>query len=80
MTDVPAELKLELAVMVKLAFVAPAGTVTELGTVATEVVAEFSVTTMPPVGAAAERNTQPVEVPPTAIALGLIVRAVRFSG
>lgn len=45
---------------VKVAEVAPAGTVTDVGTVATAVLLEVSVTTVPPVGAGPVRVTVPL--------------------
>lgn len=59
----------------KVAVVAPAGTVTELATVADEPL-EASVTTIPPVGAGPVRVTVPVdEAPPTTV-VGLRVKAL----
>src|SRR4051794_22215991 len=54
-----------LVVTVKVALVAPAGTVTLAGTFAAAVLLLASVTTIPPAGAAAVRVTVPVEeLPP----------------
>jgi len=53
-----------LAVAVNVAVVAPAGTTTEAGTVATAVFEDFRATVAPPVAAATDRVTVPVEVPP----------------
>ena len=59
----------EVVVTMKLALVAPAGTVTLVGTVATELLALESVTTAPPEGAAALKVAVPVEeVGPTTLA------------
>ena len=58
-----------VVVTMKLALVAPAGTVTLVGTVATELLALESVTTAPPEGAAALKVAVPVEeVGPTTLA------------
>jgi hypothetical protein len=59
------------------ALVAPAGTVTDAGTVATALELE-SDTASPPVGAAAERVTVPVELAPEVTVDGLSVSAVRL--
>ena len=64
---------------VKVAVVAPAVTVTEVGTVALEV-PEPSATTMPPVPAAAESVTVPVEGVPAVTVLGLSVTLRRVGG
>jgi len=57
---------LGLVVAVKVAVVAPAGTVTDAGTWAVAVLELVSVTNAPPAGAAAVNVTVPVdEVPPT---------------
>ena len=55
----------------KFALVAPAGTVTLEGTVATAMLLLESVTVAPPAGAAALRVTVPVEVLPAVTLLGL---------
>jgi hypothetical protein len=59
-----------LVLIVKVALVAPAGTVTLEGTLATPVLLLESVTCAPPAGAGALRVTVPVEdcVPPTTLA------------
>jgi hypothetical protein len=54
-----------LVVIVNVAELFPATTVTLAGVVATAVLLLDSVTTIPPVGAAALRFTVPVTVPPT---------------
>jgi hypothetical protein len=55
-------------VTVKVALVAPAGTVTLAGTVAADVLLLVSATTAPPVGAALLSATVPVEdIPPTTV-------------
>ena len=59
---------------VKLALVCPAATVTLAGTVAAALLRE-SVTTVPPLGAAAVRITVPVELVPPVTVLGLRVSA-----
>jgi len=56
---------------VKVALVAPAGTVTLAGTVATVASLLESVTTAPPAGAAALRVTVPIEVLPLVTLTGL---------
>jgi hypothetical protein len=58
---------------VKLALVCPAATVTLEGTVATDVLPLWSVTTAPPEGAAALRVTVPVELFPPLTLVGLRV-------
>lgn len=58
-------------VIVKFAFVAPAGMVTLAGTLAT-VLSLVSVTTAPPAGATLLEVTVPVEVRPPSITSGLI--------
>ena len=59
-----------VVVMVKLAVVAPALTVTLNGTWAADVRLELSVTAMPPVGAAPVRLTVPVEETPPETEVG----------
>ena len=66
----------ELVDTVKVVFTEPAGTTTDAGTVATEVVPDDSVTVVPPVGAAAEMVTVPVEDCPAFTVVGEIVKAV----
>jgi hypothetical protein len=58
------------AVAVKLAEVAPAGTVTEAGTDRAELLDE-SVTVAPPAGAACDSVTAQVEVPPEVTVVGV---------
>lgn len=61
-----------LVVIVNIALVAPAGTVTLAGTVPTVVDDDAKVTTAPPVGAAAVNVTVPVtKTPPVAAATHL---------
>jgi len=55
---------------VKLAFAAPAGTVTLAGTVAIAMLLLESVTVAPPVGAAPLRVTVPVEAVPQGTLVG----------
>ena len=64
---------------VKFAEVAPAGTVTLPGTVATEVLLLDSVTTAPPLGAAPLRVTVPVELLPPLTLVGLRLREERLT-
>jgi hypothetical protein len=66
-----------LVVMVKLAVVAPAATVTDAGTWAAAGLLLESVTTAPPAGAAPFNVTVPVEEPPPSTDVGLRVRDVR---
>lgn len=61
------------AVAWKVAVVAPAGTVTPLGTLRTDALSSVSPTTEPPDGAAALRVTVPVVVPPFGMLEGLNV-------
>jgi hypothetical protein len=61
------------AVAWKVAVVAPAGTVTLLGTLRTEALSSVSPTTEPPDGAAALKVTVPVDVPPFGMLVGLKV-------
>ncbi len=70
----------ERPVTVKVAVVAPARTVTDVGTVATLVALELRVTTVPPVGAGPPRVTVPVDVVDEAIEDGLKVRPVTTAG
>ena len=60
----------ETVLIVKVALVCPATTVTFAGTVAAALLLD-SATTVPPVGAAAVRVTVPVELAPPITALGL---------
>lgn len=68
-----------LVVAVKVALVAPAGTVTLAGTLATAVLLLDSVTTAPPVGAAAVKVTLPWEVPPPVTLVGFSVKLLRLN-
>ena len=70
---------LETAVVAtgNLALLAPAGTVTLAGTVATDVLLLDSVTTAPPLGAAPLSVTRPVDGTPPLTLVGLTVREVR---
>jgi hypothetical protein len=68
-----------VVVIVKVAEVAPAGTVTVAGTVAAELLDE-RFTTEPPVGAAFESVTVPVVLLPPTITFGLIERPERIVG
>ena len=63
-----------LAVILKVAEVEPAGTVTVAGTVAADVTDELSVTVSPPVGAALDRVTAPLAVPPGETTDGVTVQ------
>ena len=65
--------------IVNVADVAPAATVTDAGTVATDVSDEVSEMTAPPVGAAADSVTVPVDVPPAATEAGEIVKVLRLA-
>ncbi len=65
-----------LPVTVNVADVEPAGTVTVNGTVTADVFDELSVTESPPNGAALDRVTVPVVVPPGEIADGVTVQSV----
>jgi hypothetical protein len=60
----------ELVVMVKLALIALAGTVTDTGTVAAAVLSDVSVTTVPPLGAESLNVTVPDELLPPISAAG----------
>lgn len=66
-------------VMVKVAVVAPAATVTLAGTVAAVLLSE-SWTTMPPAGAAEVRVTVPVALLPPTTLVGFTETADRFVG
>ena len=66
-------------VTVKVALVAPAGTVTLAGTVAAVELSE-SDTTAPPDGAALVRVTAPCDVPPPVTLAGLSVNVLRLAG
>ena len=72
-----AAVRVALAVTWNVADVAPAGTVTVDGTVATFVLDEAKLTTTPPVGATIERVTVPVEADPIATEVGLRTKFVR---
>lgn len=67
-------------VTVTVALVAPAGTVTLAGTVATAVLLLESVTSAPPDGAAAVNVTVPVEELPPTTDVGLTLTADRLAG
>ena len=67
-------------VMVKVADVLPAGTVTEAGTVAAVVLLLCRETLTPPVGAAPVSVTVPVEALPPVTLVGLTVTDVRLTG
>jgi hypothetical protein len=67
------------AVAVNFTVVALAGTVADAGTVTEELLEEI-VTAEPPVGAAADKVIEQVEVPPEARAVGEQVSAVTVSG
>ncbi len=77
--EVPA-VRVVVVVTVKVAVVAPARTVTEVGTVASEVLLEVRLTTLPPVGAATLRVTVPVEVVPPRTVVGLRLTEVARIG
>jgi len=68
MSEVPFEPK--VVAIVNVAVVEPAGTVTELGTVATDEFEDDKPITMPPAGAAIEILIVPVEALPGTIELG----------
>ncbi len=76
-TEDPFEAKAALVLMVNVADEDPAGTVTDVGTVATEVVADESEMTMPPTGAAADNVTVPVDVLPAETDDGEMVKVLR---
>lgn len=63
-----------------VALVAPTGTVTLAGTVATAVLLLESVTSAPPEGAAAVKVTVPVEKLPPTTDVGLMLTADRLAG
>jgi len=65
---------------VTVALVAPTGTVTLAGTVATAVLLLESVTSAPPEGAAAVKVTVPVEKLPPTTDVGLTLTADRLAG
>jgi hypothetical protein len=69
-----------LLVIVKVAELAPAGTVTDAGTVAAVVLLLASVTTVPPLGAGPSRVTVPVAVSPPVTLLGAIASAATTGG
>jgi hypothetical protein len=66
------------AVIVNVAVLEPAGTVTLTGTVATPVLDELSVTTLPPTGALVESVTVPVVVAVDAMLTFASVTAITF--
>ena len=70
----------EAVVTVKLALVAPTGTVTLAATIATALLLLESVTTAPPDGAALVRVTVPCDVPPPVTLVGLSVNVLRLAG
>jgi len=72
------ELPTPTEVTVNDAVFEPEATVTELGTVATEVDAELRLTVMPPAGAAADKVTVPVPFEPIVTVSGLIVNPERL--
>jgi hypothetical protein len=67
-------------VTVKVAVEFPAGTVTELGTVATEVLLLDKVTAVPPVGAIPESVTVPVEAVPPVTEVGFKLKELKDGG
>lgn len=67
-----------VVVTVKVAVVAPGATVTVLGTWATAILDEVRLTTIPPVGAAADSVTVPVELDPEATVEGERVNPVKL--
>lgn len=69
----------EVVVTVKLALVAPAGTVTLAGTVAAVELSE-SITSTPPLGAALVNITVPCDVAPPVKLLGFSARVFRLAG
>ena len=71
-----ATVRVELAVAVKVPVVVPAGTITELGTVATLVFEDARVTVASLEGAT-DNVTVPVDVDPTAMPVGFNVNFVR---
>src|SRR5262249_13694324 len=68
-----------VVVMVKVALVIPAATVTVAGTAATEVLALLRPTTAPPVGAAAVSVTVPCEALPPTTDVGVTLRVDRLA-
>ena len=70
----------EVVVAVKLALVAPAATVTLVGTPASAVLLLDSATTVPPVGAALVNVTLPCDVLPPVTLLGLSANVFRLAG
>ena len=69
-----------LVVMVNVALVAPAATVTLAGSVATAGLLLDNVTTAPPVGAALVSVTVPCEDPPPVTLVGLTLTLCRLAG
>ena len=66
--------------MVKVAFVCPAATVTVAGKSAACEFEQLIATAAPPVGAGPSRPSAPVTDWPCEVAVGLIVKLVRFGG
>jgi hypothetical protein len=73
------ELETDVVAIVKVAEVAPVGTVTIAGTVSTALL-DDRLTTEPPVGAADESVTVPVDDDPPNTTLGDTARPARIAG